>query len=175
MFSGKSCVAEVVKTFGVNGELVLKLYDSFPEEIDLEEPVFIDIDGIPVPFFFKTFRFSGKSKAVIVFDDFDREELAEEFVSKKIFLEDEMLEDLEDEPSPADFIGFKVLEHSENPQIIGTIEDYYDTPNNPLFQVITSDDREILLPVNEDYIVAIDDESQAIFVQLPEGFLDLFE
>ncbi len=176
MQSGKSCVAEVIKTFGVNGELVLKLYNSFPEEIDLEEPVFIDIDGIPVPFYFKSFRFSGKSKAIIVFDDFESELLAEELLTKQLLIDDELLEaEEDDEPSPFDFIGYKVLLHSDNPEMIGTVEDYYDYPNNPLFQVLTADDQEILLPVNEDFIVAIDEEQESLYVVLPEGFLDIFE
>jgi 16S rRNA processing protein RimM len=175
MHSGKSCVAEVIKTFGVNGELVLKLYSSFPEEIDLEEPVFIDIDGIAVPFYFKSFRFNGKSKAVVVFDDFESELLAEELVEKKVLYDDELLEVDDDEPSPSDFIGYKVLTHCDTPQMIGTVEDYYDYPNNPLFQVLTADDQEILLPVNEDFIVAIDEEQEALYVEFPEGFLDIFD
>lgn len=175
MQSGKSCVAEVLKTFGTNGELVLKLYNSFPEETDLSEPVFIDIEGISVPFYFKSFRFNGKSKAVVVFDDFETERLAEELLAKQLFMDDELLESEEDEPSPADFIGYKVLTHSETPAMIGTVEEYLDYPNNPLFLVLTADDVEVLIPVNEDYIVAIDDDHEALFVELPEGFLDIFE
>lgn len=175
MQSGKSCVAEVIKTFGVNGELVLKLYSSFPEEIDLEEPVFIEIDGIPVPFYFKSFRFNGKSKAIVVFDDFESDILVQEYVGLKVWYDDDLLiEEDDDEPSPADFIGFKVLTHADPPQMIGTVEDYYDYPNNPLFQVMTADDQEILLPVNEDFIVAIDDEQETLYVVLPEGFLSIF-
>lgn len=175
MHSGKTSVAEVIKTFGTNGELVLKLYNSFPEEIDLEEPVFITIEGIPVPFYFKSFRFNGKSKAIVIFDDFETEALAEELIGKHIQCNDEELDQDEEDTSPASFIGHKVLLHTEPPQMLGTIEDYYDSPNNPLFQVITAEDKEILLPVNEDFIVAIDDEEEAIFVVLPEGFLDIFE
>lgn len=175
MQSGKSCVAEVIKTFGVNGELVLKLYSSFPEEIDLEEPVFIEIDGIPVPFYFKSFRFNGKNKAIVVFDDFESDILVQEYVGLKVWYDDDLLqEEDDDEPSPADFIGFKVLTHTDSPQMIGTVEDYYDYPNNPLFQVMTADDQEILLPVNEDFIVAIDDEQETLYVVLPEGFLSIF-
>ena len=155
--------------------LIRPMYCCFPEEIDLEEPVFIDIDGIAVPFYFKSFRFNGKSKAVVVFDDFESELLAEELVEKKVLYDDELLEVDDDEPSPSDFIGYKVLTHCDTPQMIGTVEDYYDYPNNPLFQVLTADDQEILLPVNEDFIVAIDEEQEALYVELPEGFLDIFD
>ena len=136
MHSGKSSVAEVIKTFGVNGELVLKLYSSFPEEIDLEEPVFIDIDGIPVPFYFKAFRFNGKSKAVVVFDDFESELLAEELIGKIVLYDDELLEDENDEPSPFDFVGYKVLTHCDTPQMIGTVEDTTTTQTTPCFKFL---------------------------------------
>ena len=44
-------VARVSKTFGQNGELALSLYDTFPQEYELSEPLFVIIDKLAVPLF----------------------------------------------------------------------------------------------------------------------------
>ena len=74
--------ANVHKTFGANGELIIKLFPEAPEEINLSEPVFITIDGYPVPFFFKSFEARGNNRALIIFDDMETSVLAEELVGK---------------------------------------------------------------------------------------------
>lgn len=44
-------VARVSKTFGLNGELTLNLYDSFPQDFNPSEPLFVVIDKLAVPLF----------------------------------------------------------------------------------------------------------------------------
>ena len=43
-------IAQVLKSNGTDGELVLGFRDIAPEDINVEEPVFIYFDGLPVPF-----------------------------------------------------------------------------------------------------------------------------
>ena len=48
-------VAKVLKSNGKEGELLVSLLDIVPEDLDLQEPVFIEFDGLPVPFYFESF------------------------------------------------------------------------------------------------------------------------
>jgi len=48
-------IAQVLKSNGTEGEVLLSLLDIAPEDIDLQEPVFIEFDGLPVPFYFESF------------------------------------------------------------------------------------------------------------------------
>ena len=48
-------VAQVLKSNGTDGELLLGFNGFGPEDIDLMEPVFIEFDGLPVPFFIESF------------------------------------------------------------------------------------------------------------------------
>ena len=45
-------IAQVLKSNGRDGELLVSFTGIDPEDIDLEEPVFIEFDGLPVPFYF---------------------------------------------------------------------------------------------------------------------------
>ena len=58
-------VAQVLKSNGRDGELLVSFTGIEPEDIDLEEPVFIEFDGLPVPFYFESFRQRGNSRALV--------------------------------------------------------------------------------------------------------------
>ncbi|MBO5562302.1 MAG: hypothetical protein J5939_01125 [Bacteroidales bacterium] len=43
-------IAQVLKSNGRDGELLVSFVGISPDEINLEEPVFVEFDGLPVPF-----------------------------------------------------------------------------------------------------------------------------
>ena len=53
-------IGQVLKSNGRDGELLVSFSGIAPEEIDLEEPVFIEFDGLPVPFYFEAFNLYAK-------------------------------------------------------------------------------------------------------------------
>ena len=58
-------IGQVLKSNGRDGELLVSFSGIAPEEIDLEEPVFIEFDGLPVPFYFEAFNQRGNSRALV--------------------------------------------------------------------------------------------------------------
>ena len=52
-------IAQVLKSNGTDGGLLFSFLDVSPEDIDLQEPVFIEFDGLPVPFYFESFTQRG--------------------------------------------------------------------------------------------------------------------
>ena len=83
--SSKEVIAKVTKLFGNDGQLVLRLTDSFPDEVEMEEPLFVDMDGLEVPLFLSSFRRNGVGKAVVAFDDFDNDYRASELVGRELY------------------------------------------------------------------------------------------
>src|SRR5690606_16370261 len=68
-------------------------------------------------------------------------------------------------------VGFSVedKEHGD----IGIIESINDTTPQALFE-IKKDDKQLLIPVRDEIIVKIDRENKTIFVDTPEGLVDLY-
>ena len=58
-------IAKILKSNGTDGGLLIGLHDIDASEIDLEEPVYITFDGLPVPFFILDITPKGTSKAII--------------------------------------------------------------------------------------------------------------
>ena len=58
-------IARVLKSNGTEGEVLVGFRDMDPEDLNLKEPVFIEFDGLPVPFFIESFNRRGTSRALI--------------------------------------------------------------------------------------------------------------
>lgn len=175
-------VAKVGKSFGTHGEVTINLYDTFPSDFTIEEPLFVYIDNLAVPLFFDHFERRGKSGGVVAFADFDTTHRAAELIGKELYmgLEEELLGiepeeeenefDEDDELYLEDFVGFKAT--FEGVALTGEIVDFEDDDWNPLF-IIEISGKEVMVPAADDFIVEYSPTKKTIHFNLPDGLLDL--
>jgi len=103
-------VAQVLKSNGTDGELVMGFREIAPEDINLKEPVFIIFDGLPVPFFIESFTRRGNSKALVRLTDICSMEDVEEIAGKAVYVEENNLPELSlEEDGYAALVGWTVL------------------------------------------------------------------
>ena len=160
-------VGRIGRIFGNDGGVMVTLYTNFPDDFQNKEPLFVIIDKLAVPIFASSFELRGQSGAIILFDDIDTPRRAEEFlVGREIFIESE--EEADDEFYMEDLIGFTAIIGKRR----GTVSDYYDSEANPLFG-ITLEEKEHLIPAQEEFIASIDFDGRKIKFVLPDGLLDL--
>ena len=152
-------IAKVVKSFGTDGGLLLSGNVDL-ETLDFKEPVFIEFDGLQVPFFILDCEPRG-GKTVVHLNDVRNLEDAEEMVGRTIYADVEMEED--DEP---DFTGWTILDRGTR---IGTCTGIEPIPGNPCLYVKLADGREPLIPLHEDFVADIDEASRTLSLDLPEG------
>lgn len=161
-------IGKIGKIFGAKGEVALVLYDSFPEDFNFEEPVFVDVDSLTVPLFFDKFEPRGQHGATAQFADIDTERRAAEMVGREFCIKADN-EREEDEFYMEDLVGFRA-EVGEG--IEGVISDYIDSPMNPLFE-LHIDGQEVLIPAVDEFVTEIDIEQKVVVFELPEGMLSL--
>ncbi|MFI3293042.1 MAG: ribosome maturation factor RimM [Rikenellaceae bacterium] len=164
-------VARINRLFGVDGEVIINLYDTFPDSFSLDTPLFAKVDSLNVPLYCEKFERRGRANAQVAFADIDTERRIGEFMGMELFCtesEEESEYADSDEFFMEDLIGFKVTADG----IEGELIDFYDNKNNPLFAMKLGD-REILVPAAEEFIMAINFEGRHITFSLPEGLLDL--
>ena len=103
-------VAQVLKSNGTDGELVMGFREIAPEDINLKEPVFIVFDGLPVPFFIESFTKRGNSKALVRLTDIRSMDDVEEIAGKAVYVEENSLPELSlEEDGYAALVGWMVL------------------------------------------------------------------
>ena len=164
-------IARVLKSNGTEGGILVSFREIDPEDLKITEPVFIDFDGLPVPFFFDSFAKKGTNRAIATLTGIKSLADAEEIVGKDIFASPDAIEEYEDEEEGLtldDLIGWDLLD--ENGEKVGEITDYEDIPGNPCLDVTTKDGQ-AMLPFHENLIISIDEENGAVTMTIPEGLL----
>lgn len=151
---------KILKSWGNDGQVVVSLDADDPEDLKIEEPVFIEFDGLPVPFFIEKVQSKG-SRFTVKFEDVDTLEGAEELVGRTARYEKE--EDEEDDS----LIGF-VVKNAADGSTVGRIVDYADYSGNVCITVDCGG-REVLLPLHEDLIREVTDTTLTLVI--PEGLL----
>lgn len=166
--------ARISKPFGLQGELIVNLYDCFPADFDTEEPLFAQIDSLTVPLFLEKFEPRGRSGALVKFADFDTDTRTAEFIGKELYITTGQAEEGNNDDGLIYFeelVGF-VVKFDDSP-LKGEVSSFIDSENNPLFEII-AEGKQIYVPANEEMIAALDIEKKEIEFTLPEGLLELY-
>lgn len=164
-------IARVLKSNGTNGELILGFRDILPDDINLKEPVFIYFDGLPVPFFIESFTKKGNSKAIVRLTDICSMEDAEEVAGSAVYAEGRHYESSLEEDGFSALVGWTLYRaDGEYDEEVGEITGFADIPGNPCIEVET-ENGEVMIPLHEDLILAVDPDNREIVLDIPEGLL----
>ncbi len=158
-------VAQVLKSNGTDGELLVSFFDVAPEDMDLQEPVFIEFDGLPVPFYFESFTPRGNNRALVRLTGVRSLKDADELAGQSVYA------DYFEEEEEEDLVGWMVC--NAEGQTVGTVVDYEDIPGNLCLWVERPDGEQVLLPFHEDLILSMEESTQTITMSIPEGILEL--
>ncbi len=163
----------IVKTAGVEGALIASFeVDDIRNYKDLES-VFIQIEGKLVPFFIEDLHFrSQKNEVLIRFEDIDSIEKARHLCDHDMYLSlDQLPEPSRDAFHYHDLKGYKACDKQGN--YLGNIVEILDYPGNPVF-LIHKGQQEIMIPVNDAFILKILHKERRIDLNPPDGLLDLY-
>ncbi|MFR9524479.1 MAG: ribosome maturation factor RimM [Rikenellaceae bacterium] len=164
-------VAKISKLYGSDGQAVISLFSTFPDDFSLDDPIFIKVDSLSVPLYFEKFERRGRTGAIVKFADIDSERRIMEFVGADLLLTESADQEVDDEFFMEDLVGFSVEVAGEEP-LKGVLSDYIHSEANPLFEIVV-EGREVLVPAVEEFIHSIDFDGQIIRFVLPEGLLTL--
>ncbi len=161
----------IVKTRGVNGELVLEAKESSVLE-NIKESVHLEIDGLLVPFFITQIHNISSTRVRVTFDWIDNENKAIKLVSCPVFIPTDIVKKSESGTlSPTLLEGFKAIDQTHGE--IGIVSQYIEQANNPLL-IILKEKTEILIPFQPNLVQEIDTENKILYIDTPEGLVDLY-
>ena len=168
----KDCyfLGTITKAHGYKGELNVHLDTDEPEAYKKLESIFIERNGLLVPFFLKKSQLHKGNHLRILLEDFDE---PESLIGRNIYLPLQSLPDLgENKFYYHEIIGYQMI--NEDGVEVGEIINVRDTTAQDLFEINSPDGKEILIPVIDQWILEVDDHKKTIRVSLPDGLLDVF-
>ena len=160
-------IGKLGKAHGVKGEISFLFDDDVFDRTDADYLV-LDIDDIMVPFFIEEYRFKTDDNALIKFEGIDTQERARELTGCDVYFPRELAESDEEHLSWAAIRGFELIDANTG-KSAGRIASVDDATINILFEL--EDGK--LIPASEELITNVDTKKQQIFINLPEGILEL--
>lgn len=165
-------LGKIVKKYGFKGELLAKLDTDEPELYKDLESVFIAIGNDLVPFFIEKSSLHKSELLRMRIEDVDNEADADALLKSELFLPLDMLPKLSGNQFYFhEIIGYSMIDVEFGK--VGEITAVNDSTAQSLFEV-QRDDKQILIPMNDEFIVRLDRNKKEIVVQTPEGLIELY-
>ncbi|MBL4705172.1 MAG: 16S rRNA processing protein RimM [Flavobacteriales bacterium] len=166
-------LGHITKPRSFKGEVIIYLdTDSLEEYLEMES-VFVEINQQLVPFFIEDIRPHKSNNIRVKFEGIDSESDAKALVKKKLFLPLTLLPELDTQDFyHHEVIGFNVEDKQHGD--IGVIADIVESNTNPIFKIEHPSGQEILIPVADNFIEKVNKEEKRIFVNCPEGLIELY-
>ena len=169
-----TAVGRILKTHGIDGEMVVSVDREIPSWDDLR-CIVLYIDGIAVPFFINSWRPKGAESDLITLDGINSEKEARALCGLTVYILRGDLaqvtsdDDSEDGFYADDLVGFRAFAGHKQ---LGEITSLDSSTANCLFIIDGTDGREILVPVAPEMIADIDTTRHKIIFDLPDGLID---
>ncbi|MCF8321731.1 MAG: ribosome maturation factor RimM [Flavobacterium sp.] len=165
-------LGKIAKKFSFKGEVLAHLDTDEPELYENMESVFVECNKHLVPFFIESSSLHKNDFLRIRFEDVKTEEEADALLGNDLYLPLQMLPKLTGNKFYYhEVIGFEV--EDKRLGIVGKIQSINDSTAQPLFEVL-QDEKEILIPMIDHFLLKIDRENKKVIMDLPEGLIEMY-
>lgn len=160
------------KVHGLRGELKVQVRTAFVEDALRAKVIFIQHQGKALPYFVESIRESNE--LLLKLEGVNTPEAARALQGSELWLRRaEVLGDPEEpeEDAPLEaLVGYSVFEVEKG--LIGEIIEIIEMPQQ-LMAVVAYQDREVMIPLNDQFLRKVNHRQKKLQMELPEGLLEL--
>ena len=160
-------IGKIVNVVGIKGEIKVYNYSDYKERFEELDVVFTKDETLII----NNVRYM-KELPILKIQGVDTRNQAELLKGKELYITEDMLRVLpEDTFYVKDLIGIKVFDENNTP--IGAKSDIFKNQAQDLYEIETENNKKILIPAVEEFIINIDIKNKLMKVRLIEGLIDL--
>lgn len=158
------------KSWGNQGLITASIFEGYLGSIAADGFVFLDHDGLYVPYYIERITPKG-NKLHIKLEDIVSASDADNLKSKKLYLKREEVSDIPVTPTKEidQFVGYQIYDGDNH---IGEIQSIESLPQQEM-AFVSYQGSQIMIPLIDNLVNDIDDDSRVIKMSLPEGLLDI--
>lgn len=163
-------LGKITRRHGLQGNVILKLDTDQPEMYNKLESIFVEINGMLVPFFIEKQQWHKDDK-IITFRN-ATEAMVEQSVGKHTYLPLSTLPELTGKKFYYhEVVGYEI--HDQDGQNCGKIVEINDQTAQHYF-VLEFNGKPVIIPIIKDWITDLNRETKVFTMTLPDGLMDVF-
>jgi 16S rRNA processing protein RimM len=164
-------IGKLVAVFGLKGELVLKHTLGKKTSLKGLQALFMEEKKQSfIPWFIETTKIKSEEEVYLKLEGVDTREAAMRLTQKEIWIPEPDFKKLAAKSAPASILGYTVLNDGEP---LSEILEVIEQPHQLLCR-LEINQKEVLIPLNEQTIQKIDHRKKQVSVTLPDGLLEIY-
>jgi len=165
-------IGKLAVSHGLKGDLVLE--HSLGKKTSLKglEAVFIEEKkGSFLPYFIQVTKIKSDNETFLKLEGVDDKETARKLTPKEVWITEEDFKKYAAATSAISLLGFHIIHEGED---LGEVLEVIEQPHQLLCTLMLNG-KEALIPIHEESLQKMDKKNRKIFVNLPEGLLDIYK
>jgi 16S rRNA processing protein RimM len=164
-------IGKLAASHGLTGELILqhslgkKTLLKDVEVIFIEEPK----DNF-IPHFIEKTSIKSDTETYIKLEGVDNKEVARKITPKNIWLQEEDFNKHKAKAAPIALLGYDLIDGETN---LGAIIEVNEMPHQILCTILYKG-NEALIPIHGANLIKMDDKNKKVYVEVPEGLLEIY-
>lgn len=162
-------IGQIVNTQGLKGEVRIYPFTNDSKRFNDFKKIYVDIDNNKIKLFIENIRYY-KNLVIVKFKNIDNINLVEQYKGKYVFIDEEDKLDLpENTYYISDLLNSKVIYNNE---VFGILVDIYNVQSNDVYVIKNNNNKQIVIPANENIIQSIDINKKEIIIDNIEGYYE---
>lgn len=164
-------IGKFAASFGLKGEIVLQHNLGKKTALKGLKKIFIEtaVDNF-LPYFIEGTTIKNHQEVFIKLEDINTMEAARKLTPKEVWLSQDDFNNQSAANAAISMLGYLLI-HQQ--QTVGEIIEVIEQPHQILVAVLING-KEALIPIHEASLEKIDHKNKKVFVQIPDGLLDVY-
>jgi 16S rRNA processing protein RimM len=164
-------IGKLAASHGLTGELILQ--HSLGKKTTLKdlEAIFIEQpkDNF-IPHFIEKTSIKSDTETYIKLEGIDNKEVARKLTPKDVWLQEEDFNKHKATAAPIALLGYDMIDGTTN---LGPIIEVMEMPHQILCTIMYNG-NEALIPIHEANLIKMDNKNKKVYVEVPEGLLEIY-
>ncbi len=165
-------IGKIAATHGLTGEVILEHALGTKTDLKGLEMLFIEEGkGTFLPFFIESTKLKNAAEVYIKLEGYNTMESAKRLTRRDVWLLKNDFEKFVGKSSPIGLLGFMMINEGKE---LGEIIEVIEQPMQVLCKILLNG-NEALIPIHEESLLKIDQKKKQVFVELPDGLLEIYQ
>ncbi len=164
-------IGKLAASHGLKGDLVLQHSLGKKTAFKGLELIFIEEQKDSfLPYFIEWAKIKSNDEVFIKLEGVDEKETARKLTPREVWITEEDFKKFAAKSSPIALLGFNIINEDED---LGEILEVIEQPHQVLCSILLNG-KEALIPIHEDSLEKVDAKNRKVYVNLPDGLLEIY-